>query len=177
MRIFIIGPGGVGKTTSGKILANLLSYKFIDLDEAFCNQIENVSSFISNKGYEKYCYDNSKLFFKILNDLKNDFVFVLSSGFLVHEGLGDLVTKHKQTLKENGISVLLLPSKSVDESTDIIVKRQLARGFGLREKRERKKFTQRFPEYLKLGDIQIFSYDKPEFIAEQIKSNLKKFDK
>jgi len=39
MTIFIIGSGGIEKTTSGKILANLLGYTFIDLDYEFCGQI------------------------------------------------------------------------------------------------------------------------------------------
>ena len=58
MIIFIIGPGGVGKTTSGEILAKLLSYKFIDLDQKFCEQIENIGTYINNEGYKKYCYKN-----------------------------------------------------------------------------------------------------------------------
>jgi len=172
MNIFIIGPGGVGKTTSGKILANLLGYKFIDLDQEFCNQIENIGSYINEKGYKNYCYRNSELFYKILENNKDNYVFILSSGFLVHENLGDLVAKHRRTLQENGLSVLLLPSKSIKESADIVIKRQLSREFGLKKNREREKFVNRFPKYLKLGDVQIFPHDKPEFIAEQIKKEL-----
>lgn len=33
MRIFLIGPGGVGKSTTGNILAELIGYNFIDLDQ------------------------------------------------------------------------------------------------------------------------------------------------
>jgi len=172
MNIFIIGPGGVGKTTSGKILANLINYKFIDLDQEFCNQIENIDTYINEKGYENYCYQNSKLFYKILKNYKDNLILILSSGFLVHENLDNLIVKHKQTLEENGLSVLLLPSKSMKVSTDIVVKRQLSRGLGLKKDRERKKFTNRYPKYLKLGDIQIFSHGKPEFIARQIKKKL-----
>ena len=172
MIIFIIGPGGVGKTTSGEILAKLLSYKFIDLDQKFCEQIENIGTYINNEGYKKYCYKNSELFYKILKNIKDNVVYVLSSGFLVHENLDDLVIKHKHTLKESGISILLLPSNSIKECCKIIVDRQLSRGFGLNKEKEKEKFISRFPKYLKLGDIQIFSYDKPELIAERIEKEL-----
>ncbi|MBU1167450.1 shikimate kinase [Patescibacteria group bacterium] len=168
MKIFLIGPGGVGKSTCGEVLANLLGYNFIDLDTEFCERVENVGAYINNYGYEKYCYENSKLFYEIVNQHLEDFVFSLSSGFLTHENLEDLTLGHKQSLRELGISILLLPSKSLDECTRIVVQRQLSRGFGLKEDREKTKFIQRFPIYKKLGDIKIFSHEKPEIIAEQI---------
>jgi shikimate kinase len=176
MRVFIIGPGGVGKTTSGKILADLLGTRFIDLDQEFCDQIEEIGKFIREKGYEKYCYDNSELFQEILADLESDFVFALSSGFLVHENLDKLVAKHKKLLANNGISVLLLPAKSLEESIELVVSRQLKRGFGLKESREREKFIKRYPEYFKLGDIKIFSHAEPIYIANLMKEKLEKSD-
>ena len=105
MKIFIIGPGGVGKSTCGEILANLLGYNFIDLDVEFCKRVENVGSYISSKGYKKYCLENSKLFYEILSQHLDNFVFSLSSGFLIHENMEELILRHKQTLKELGISV------------------------------------------------------------------------
>lgn len=72
---------------------------------------------------------------------------------------------------------MLLPSESLDESTKIVVKRQLSRGFGLKEDKEKTKFIQRFPIYKKLGDIKIFSYAKPEIIAKQMKKEIAFYNK
>lgn len=174
MKIFIIGPGWVGKSTSWLILANQLDYIFIDLDTEFCNIIGNIGIYISENGYEKYCLENSKLFYNILNSDIENFVFVLSSGFLVHENLDELTLKHKQTLENSGISIMLLPSKSIDESVEIVVKRQLLRGFGLKEEKERVKFIHRFQIYKEFGDIKIFSHELPEIIAEKMKKELNK---
>jgi len=177
MKIFIIGPGGVGKSTCGAILANLLDYNFIDLDVEFCERVENVGTYINKYGYEKYCFENSKLFHDIMSQHLENFIFSLSSGFLVHEDIDHLTSKHKQTLKDEGVSILLLPSTSLDTSTGIVLKRQLSRGFGLKEDREKIKFTQRFPVYKNLGDIKIFSHDKPEIIAEQMKKEIAFYNK
>lgn len=170
MKIFIIGPGGVGKTTSGKLLASFLGYDSIDLDAEFCERIENIGTYIANYGYEKYCFENSRLFYNILGEYKDDFVYSLSSGFLVHEGIDELTAKHQKTLKDEGVSILLLPSESIEESTEIVVERQLRRGFGLKEDRERKKFGQRYLRYKEFGDIKIFSYESPIKIAEKMKN-------
>ncbi len=168
MKIFLIGPGGVGKSTCGKILAKELDCQFVDLDTEFCNQVENIGTYIKSKGYRPYCYANSELFYKLLDDLPENYVFVLSSGFLVHESFNELIEKHVRTLGEAGTSVLLLPSQSVEESTVIVVERQLKRGFGLERERETEKFKRRFHEYQKYGDIKIFSTDEPEEVANEI---------
>ncbi|CAI1622383.1 shikimate kinase [Serratia quinivorans] len=39
--IFLIGPGGAGKSTVGKILSATPGYNLIDLDDEFCERIMN----------------------------------------------------------------------------------------------------------------------------------------
>jgi len=173
MNIFIIGPWWVGKSTSGKILAELIGYKLIDLDREFTNELWNITTYIQKIWYENYCYENSDLFYKLLDQNTEDTVFVLSSGFLVHENLDKLTKKHKKTIKE-GLSILLLPYKSKGESTNIVVQRQLSRGFGLNEERERQKFRKRFDIYKKFGNIKIYSTDTPENIAKEMEKEIER---
>lgn len=177
MKIFLIGPGSAGKSTCGKILAEKLGYNFIDLDLEFCDRLESIGTYIKGYGYEKYCYENSRIFFDLLKENSDNSVFALSSGFLVHEGFDDLVLKHKQSLKEQGISVLLLPSASLEECTEIIIKRQLLRGFGLSAVRERIKFVPRFYNYKNMGDIKIISCEEPGLIAELMEKEILVFTK
>lgn len=169
MIVFIIGPGGVGKSTSGKILAKNLGFNFIDLDIEFCEKIALVGDHIRDKGYESYCKENSKLFYKLLKNINKETVFALSSGFLIHEQFKD---QHFEALKKHGISILLLPSKSVKKSASIVVKRQLLRGFGMNKQDEKEKIIDRYSKYLNKGDITIFSYAAPEAIADLMKTAL-----
>lgn len=171
MKIFLIGPGGVGKSTVGEILAELMNYDFIDLDEEFCKEI-NIGTYINTEGYESYCRKNSELFQTLLSKNSTNSIFSLSSGFLIHKDLDELTEKHKTILKEQGTTILLLPSESLEESTDIVVKRQLQRGFGLKEDREKEKFIRRYPIYKELGDIKIFSHEDPNIIAQEMKKQL-----
>lgn len=169
MKIFLIGPGGVGKTTVGKLLANDLNYQFIDLDEEFCQKIGNIGDYIKNKGYQQYCLQNSKLFYGLLNEINHNAIITLSSGFLIYNGLSK---KHYKTIQQKGISVLLLPSICLSKSADIVIKRQLQRGFGLEADRERIKFIERYHRYKTMGDIKIFSCAGSDKIVNIIKKEL-----
>ncbi len=172
MIIFLIGPGGVGKTTSGKIFADKLKYQFLDLDEEFCKRNEIIGEFINKYGYKSYCKKNSSLFFQLVENCKEEnTVFVLSSGFLVHEGLNSLTQKHLKALKNHGFSICLLPNKDKKIASEIVVNRQLKRGFGLNKNREKQKFNSRYDKYKKLGDIVFFSSDNPENIAKIMLNN------
>ena len=45
-RIFLIGPGGVGKTTAGAELARQLGCAFVDLDQQFMARVGQIDAVI-----------------------------------------------------------------------------------------------------------------------------------
>ncbi len=109
----------------------------------------------------------------MLKDKIDNTVFVLSSGFLIYKKRVEILKKHINAIKQYGKSILLLPSKSLMECTEIIVRRQVKRGFNLNRKREMQKVIERFPLYIQYGDIQIFSQMSPEQIADKMYMALK----
>lgn len=173
--VFLIGPGGAGKSTVGKYLSDILGYILTDLDDKFCERIINIREYINNHGYESYLEQNAALLRALLiENNKNNALFVLSSGFLSTDIRADIVESNKKMVRENGFSVLIMPSQNYDEALKCIVDRQLSRGFSLDRKKEEEKFSQRFYEYINMGNIKIFSMEKPECIAVKIASELGK---
>lgn len=169
MHLFMIGPGGVGKSTVGERLAERLGYAFVDLDTQFCERLANIRDYLKTDGYEAYLEQNSALFEALSVELRHhNVVFALSSGFLATDIRPDIVQRNRQRVRESGRSILLMPSKDVDVACDCIVTRQLKRGFGLERDKEEAKFRHRFPDYMALGDIQIFAMGSPEIIINKI---------
>src|ERR1019366_10562520 len=124
--IFLIGPASVGKTTTGRLLAQKLGRRFVDVDFRFCEQIGLITDYICEFGYEAYCEANSKLVDDLISEYPASTIFATPSGFLVHESSPLLVEKHLGVIG-SGLSVLLLPSADPEESADMIVQRQLDR--------------------------------------------------
>ena len=170
--VFLIGPGGVGKTSCGRNLAELLGCEFIDLDEKFMSGPGHIGQYISEHGYAKYVRENSKLFFEHINQSAEPLVAALSSGFLIAEVEIETVEKNKFAVK-NGHSVLLLPHADPDECADIIVSRQVQRGLNLREEIERPKFLGRLPVYMSLADQVTVIQGTPEESARAIFGQLR----
>lgn len=173
MIVYIIGPGGAGKTTTGRLVAELLGWTAIDLDQAFCQYIMNIRQFIKQFGYEKYVIRNSLLLNELLVErtgLKS--VFILSSGFLSTDICQETILKNRKTVNRTGVTILLMPSTDYETSLECIIFRQLTRGLKLNKETEIRKFEQRFVDYISMGEIKIFSMDKPSLIAKKIVKEL-----
>src|SRR3990167_7159546 len=110
MHIFLVGPGSVGKSTVGPLLAERLGYICCDLDHEFCVQVGLIGDYIKEHGYRAYCEANAALCQRLVEQAVSPTVFVTSSGFLVHEELPEIVERNKRLIAEYGIAVLLLPA-------------------------------------------------------------------
>lgn len=169
--IFLIGPASVGKTTVGKLLAEKLGYKFVDIDKEFCERIDFIPVYVNSKGYPAYCETNSMLVEQLLSENKDKTVFATPSGFLVHEKSPEIVEQNAKLIDAH-ITVLLLPDRDSNACVDIVVERQMKRHNDVDRDTERKRFLERSEKYKKYGDIQIYSMEPPENIVSEILGSL-----
>ena len=172
--VFLIGPGGVGKTTTGKHLSERIDYDFVDLDDYFCENVADIRSFISDFGYREYVIMNSCCFNEIICKFDTDTVISLSSGFLIIEEADAVVESNREAVQRLGTAVLLVPSLNYENAADIVAKRQIGRGFGLKEEKERKKFLERIEVYESFANYTEISSGHPRDVADRIAQKLER---
>ena len=167
-RTFLIGPGGVGKTTAGGELARLLDCAFLDLDHQFMARVGHIDGVIQGQGYARYVELNAELFATLAAELPETCVMALSSGFLASDTPAGLLAANQARVKAAGTSIRLLPCEDLAAASRIVVARQMGRGLALDEAREAAKFARRFADYLDQGDISVFSAAAPAQIAAEM---------
>lgn len=163
--LFILGPAGVGKSTCGALLAQELGFFFVDLDSEFNRRIGEIQRWIENEGYLAYCRRNTRLFHDLVESKAFRTVYAISSGFLLYDELDPGLASNASILERLGVSILLLPSKSLSESTEIVVARLVERRPWLDSEKEARKFAHRFQRYQQYGDIKVFSKAGPKDVA------------
>lgn len=80
--IHLVGPGGAGKSTVGRSLAQRLGVAFLDLDEQFMARAGDISAYLDAHGYEAYAAENVRAYLDA--SIAQDAVFALSSGFMTY---------------------------------------------------------------------------------------------
>lgn len=141
----------------------------IDLDLEFCEQIAEIGHFIRENSYEEYRCQNLLLAQRLVARTEGPLVFVTASGFLA-AGLGSSDYAQARALVRTGYGLTLLPSLDIDFATELVVERQLKRGFGLERESETAKFRERFARYRQEGDMLVVSTAPAEDVARAVQA-------
>lgn len=160
MLIHLVGPGGVGKTTTGRALAASLSLPFVDLDEHYL-ETRSIERDIDSRGYTFYARTNVELY-RSLVDSYTAGVVALSSGFMLYPpSVHPEVAGIHRDLLASPTTVLLMPSFDLEDCVEETIRRQLSKPYMKSSAVEQEaKIRERFPLYLPMGSIRVTT-DKP----------------
>ena len=173
MRIHLIGLGGAGKTTTGKLLAKKLNISCFDLDEYFLEQFGDISAFIDENGYAKYASENVSLYQQIMQNIHSleSCIIVCSSGFMTYaENVVPEYLQLKQDIENDPFTFLLVPSMDLEECIKIIVRRQLKRTYlNTTAEKEEIKVRTRFDIYNNLSCYKVLTNRPVENFIDEIR--------
>jgi shikimate kinase len=171
--VYLIGPGGAGKTTVGSVLAHLLGCPFLDLDRQFSARHGDIGQFIAAHGYQAYAHANVETYCAIAS-AEPEGVLALSSGFMtypptIHERYAEV----RRDIARSPTTFVLLPSLNIDTCVAETVCRQLMRPFGRRDAaREEAVIRDRFGTYVSVPAPKIETMRPPPEVAAEIMARL-----
>lgn len=167
--VFLVGPGGAGKSTVGALLAARLGVDFADLDHRFSERAGDISDYINRYGYAAYARENVETFTSMLADQCQRRVVALSSGFMTYSSdIHPDYARLRRGIEQNPTSFVLLPSLDRDLCIIETVRRQLERPFARSAAREAAVIRERFPLYVTLRARKIETRRPPTEIVEAL---------
>ena len=171
--IWLIGPGGAGKTTAGPLLAERLGLSFRDLDVEFVARFGGIDEFIAAHGYAAYARANVEAYESVVRD-GSDGVMALSSGFMtypleVRPGYAAL----RHAIARSPTTFVLLPSLDLEACVAETVRRQVGRALPRRlAAREESVIRERFAIYVSLPAQKVETMRPPRDVAADIVARL-----
>ena len=168
--IWLVGPGGAGKSTTGPLVADGLGLPFHDLDRRFAERLGSIDDFIAARGYEGYAHANVEECLSLVEEDTRPAVVALSSGFMTYPpGVHPHYPQLRREVEASPTTFVLLPSLDLETCAAETVRRQLARPNCRRgASREDTVVRERFPIYACLSAHKIETMRPPAAVAAAI---------
>ena len=180
MIIHLIGLGGAGKTTTGKLLSKIMNIPYFDLDEYFIERVGDIAKFINSNGYNTYAKRNVELYIQLKQSLieGSQSIFIFSSGFMTYsENTTVEYSELKQNIEHDSFTFLLMPSLDINECIEIIVKRQLNRSYlQTTVEKEEGKVRKRFEIYKNFGCHNVLTNQSVDRVVWDVRAIIKAED-
>ncbi|MBD3203718.1 hypothetical protein GF327_05450 [Candidatus Woesearchaeota archaeon] len=169
INIYLTGPFGAGKSSTAIELGKILDKEVIDLDEVFHSKYGSIGDYIAKKGWRKMIHASSR----ILRSLPTQ-NFIIPQPLFSTQDVHDIKESDAKFCKKNGILVLILPAKSIQECALICFERENRRNYEIKYEEVLKRLKYSIPFYKKYANIIIYDNSSPRSAAEKIKIKLKK---
>jgi shikimate kinase len=167
--IHLIGPGGAGKSTTGRIVADLLRCPFHDLDRRFEEWHGDIDEVIRVGGYAAYAQLNVDVYCAITPHEPT--VLAMSSGFMTYpDSIHPEIAAVRRSIVSQSSTFVLLPSLELEECVKETIRRQRERPLQHHrtDGREEAVIRERFPIYAALPARKVSTMRQPPEIAAEI---------
>lgn len=159
MKIIIVGPRSIGKTTIGKSLAKRLRIKYLDFDEIVGKKLKSIDNHIKNYGIESYRKHENKILKKVILELPKKCIMSIGGGTITSQ-FSKLNNRNIKYIRKEGMIIYLSPSENYKEAIKILNKYEQKRRGGKNIEETTKLFMIRKPIYDKIFDIKITTKQK-----------------
>jgi shikimate kinase len=167
--IHLIGPGGAGKSTTGRIVADLLRRPFHDLDRLFEERHGDIDEVIQIRGYAVYARLNVDAYCSVTP--REPTVLAVSSGFMTYpDSIHPEMPTIRRSIVTRSSTFVLLPSLDLEECVTETIRRQRERPLQHHrtDDSEEDVIRERFPIYAALPAQKVSTMRPPAEVAAEI---------
>lgn len=154
MKLTLIGPRSIGKTTIGKVLAKKLKIPYFDFDKYVEKEIHGIDNHIKNYGVDSYRIKEQKILKKFIKSLPKKFVISVGGGTIASQ-MKTISRNNSKILKKISKIIYLSPSDSRNKAVNMLYKREKKRKGRKTYIEVKNLFILRKPVYEKVYDIKV----------------------
>lgn len=173
VNIYITGPSGGGKTSAGRIVAQLLGRPFVNHDDLFEQRHGSIMEYWKQFGDEGL----AKAMAGIVREVhaKDGQVIAPFASAFSYAEAPTLPAENAQICKHDGFFVLLLPSHFEWRAVRILVQRNSYRqNYVVNKNDVEKNYRTRIPVLKQLADVIVYDNTSPEHAAAKIVAEVKR---
>ena len=154
MKLIIVGPRSIGKSTTGKVLAEKFNLDYFDFDEYIEDKLGGIDRHIKKNGVESYRVREERILLDFISELPDEFVISVGGGTVASQ-FEEISQRNTKVLKRLGKIIYLSPSENKNEAINILFEREKKRGGNKDYDETLKLFELRKSIYENLFDIKI----------------------
>ena len=164
--VFLFGPRACGKSTIGKLIAaRLPGWSAIDIDHEFHARYESQS--VADRRDVSYYAACRRI---LLDNLGRErTIFSMSGGDLVNSVAPEICEANLTDCRRHGPLVLVLPSRFLSRTVDILFERENSRSYAVPKDFLRQELSRRLPTMKQHADVIVHGTDS-ERLARRIVS-------
>jgi shikimate kinase len=180
MRITLIGPRSVGKSTVGKLLCKNLSLEYIESDSEMFRLLEKYGgpNKLVESGNKRLIHEHSTIILKSAFT-KDNVLIDFSAGSISSRSCPEVNEANKRIMKDLSVVVGLLPCQNDSEATRFLFSRESERAHFIGKDanelldKVKKDYLKLKPVLINLSNVLVYVKDKtPEDIVKDILANL-----
>lgn len=152
MRFIFIGSRSIGKSTTGRALAQKLNLKYFDFDKYVELKLNGINQHIEKNSTKSYRVEEEKILKQFVSELPEKCVISVGGGTIASQ-FQDVSERNVKVLKSIGKLIYLSLSKNKEEATEILLKREQRRKGNKDYFEIQKLFKLRKPVYEKIFDL------------------------
>jgi shikimate kinase len=167
----LVGPGGVGKSTIARLVADMVGGVFVDADTEFRKRFGEVGEYTAHYGRDAYYARQAEVVFELLSEWRvrrELWLCALPASNLAHSGHAEITKRNRARIVGKYPIVCVLASEDPELGAEICIQRQQNREYAVDESRVRRLYLFQEKIYRSIADLVVVNDRDVQLAAAEV---------